>query len=154
MKAVSQQHPCEVTAVKRNAALFDAWLFHAHPLAQRAFVDLQQGPHFHALRAGVKVKDNRFWTICYAVATSLLALWLHRVELSTRLFAIPDGVIGAERNLLATGQQEFLAALHQVLLVESPGIHEVLQHDHDHVLRDIPDGKVLGKRSQESRVAK
>ena len=47
--------------------------------------------------------------------------------------------------MFAAGQQKLLAALHQILLVERPGVHEVLQHDHEHVLRDVADGQALGQ---------
>src|ERR1035437_428951 len=93
----------------------------------------------------MKVKDNRLQTIGRAVTARLLASCFHRVQLSTSLFAIADRIVRAERNLLAARKQEFLAALHQVLLVERPRIHEVLQHDHKHVLRDVADGKALGQ---------
>src|ERR1035437_3697409 len=90
MKAVSQQHPRKVTAVERGATLLDALLFHGHPLAGLDFVDLQQRPHFHTLRARVKVKDDRLWTIGCSHSSGFFALWLHRIQLSTRLFAIAD----------------------------------------------------------------
>src|ERR1035437_3185522 len=93
----------------------------------------------------MKVKDNRLQTIGRAVTARLLASCFHRVQLSTSLFAIADRIVRAERNLLAARKQEFLTALHQILLVERPGVHEVLQHDHQHVLRDIADGKALGQ---------
>src|SRR5215470_10416883 len=51
-------------------------------------------------------------------------------ELFAGLLAVPQRVVGAVRDLLAVRQQRGLAALHQLLLVEGPGIHEVLQHDH------------------------
>jgi hypothetical protein len=67
-----------------------------------------------------------------------------RLELRSGLFAIPDRVIRAEWNLFSAGQQELLAALHQVLLIEGPWVHEILEHDHDHVLRDVADYKAFG----------
>jgi hypothetical protein len=42
-------------------------------------------------------------------------------------------IVSAEGNLLAARKENFLAAFHQILLVERPRVHEVLQHDHDHV---------------------
>src|SRR6266851_4353193 len=64
-------------------------------------------------------------------------------ELGAGLLAIADRVIGAEWYLLAAGKQEFLAALHEILLVEGPGVHEILQHNHDHVAGDIVDGQTF-----------
>src|SRR5258708_11415779 len=73
-----------------------------------------------------------------------LALRFHRLQLSASLFAIADRIVGAERNLLASRQEKFLAAFHEVLLIESPGVHEILQHDHQDVLGDIADGEAFG----------
>src|SRR5579859_5302961 len=58
---------------------------------------------------------------------------LARFELHARLLTVAKRIVGAERNLLTIRQKEFLAALHQVLLIEGPGIHEVLQHDHEDI---------------------
>src|SRR6266852_1199393 len=71
------------------------------------------------------------------------SLGFRSFELGAGLFAIADGVIGAERYLLAAGKQEFFAALHQIFLVEGPGVHEILQPNHDHVPRDIVDGQTF-----------
>ena len=68
------------------------------------------------------------------------ALRFQGFKLSSRLLAIAQSVVSAERDLLAARKQKFLAALHQVLLVERPWIHEVLEHDHEHVLSQIADG--------------
>ena len=62
-------------------------------------------------------------------------------ELGAGLLAVADRVVGAERYLLAAGKQKFLAALHEILLVEGPGVHEILQHNHNHVPGDISDGQ-------------
>src|SRR5260370_3173975 len=70
-------------------------------------------------------------------------LGLHCLQLSASLFAIADGIVGAKRNLFASRQEKFLAALHEVLLIEGPRVHEILQHDHQDVLRDVPDGKAF-----------
>ena len=66
-------------------------------------------------------------------------------ELGASLLPITDGVVGAEWYLLAARKQKFLAALHQVLLIESPRVHEILQHDHDHVLGNVADSDGLGQ---------
>src|SRR5260221_5819579 len=67
------------------------------------------------------------------------------LELRASLLAIANGVEGAEWYLLASGQQEFLTALHEILLIERPWIHEILQHDHEHVPGDVLDGQTLRK---------
>src|SRR5216683_5661876 len=72
-------------------------------------------------------------------------------ELDTSLFAITNRVKSAERNLLPSRKEELLAALHEVLLIESPRIHEILQHDHEHVLCDFPDGKGFGDSAGPTR---
>jgi hypothetical protein len=41
-----------------------------------------------------------------------------------RLAALGEAAFLGARNLLAAGQQEFLAALHEVLLVERPRVHD------------------------------
>src|ERR1039457_2742787 len=69
---------------------------------------------------------------------------LHRLQLSASLFTIADGIVSTERNLLASRQEKFLTALHEVLLIKSPRVHEILQHDHQHVLCDITDSKAFG----------
>src|ERR1039458_5797259 len=125
MKAVSQQIAREIASVKCGTTLLDALLFHVHPLTCFAFADPKQRPHFHALRACMEVKDNRLRMIWLAISASLFALWFHGIQLRSRLFAITDRVVRAKGDLFAAGEQKLLAALHQVLLVEGPGIHEV-----------------------------
>jgi hypothetical protein len=75
-----------------------------------------------------------------ALGTRAPALRFHRFKLLPRLLTIAQRIVCAEWDLLATGQEEFFAALHQVLLIERPGIHKVLQHDHDHVVGKRADG--------------
>src|SRR5713101_940388 len=82
------------------------------------------------------------------------ALGLHRLQLSTSLFTIADGIVGTERNLFASRQEKFLAALHEVLLIESPRIHEILQHDHQHVPCDFPDCEAFGNSAGLTRHCK
>src|SRR5229473_479374 len=82
------------------------------------------------------------------------SLGFRSFELGAGLFAIADGVIGAERYLLAAGKQEFFAALHQIFLVEGPGVHEILEHDHEHVLCDVADRKTLRQAAGLARKGK
>src|SRR5260370_16431555 len=72
-------------------------------------------------------------------------LWFQGFELDTSLFAITNRVISAERNLLPSRKQKFLAALHQVLLIEGPRVHEILQHNHNHVPEDTSDAQRSSK---------
>jgi len=74
--------------------------------------------------------------VALIVTTVVLRAW--------KYFATPSGNIG-EWELLPPRQQKLLAALQEVLLIKRPRIHEVLQHDHDHVLGDIADGEALGQ---------
>ncbi len=46
---------------------------------------------------------------------------------------------------MAAGQEELLAALHQVLLVEGPWIHEVLHHDHEHAVGQRSEVELVGE---------
>src|SRR5258708_7567269 len=69
----------------------------------------------------------------HTLSLSLVTLALTLLQLHPGLFAVPDVVISTEWDLFAIGEQDFLAALHQVLLVEGPGIHEILQHDHEDI---------------------
>src|SRR5258708_7240975 len=69
------------------------------------------------------------------------ALGFEGFQLRPGLLSVTDSVVCAKWYLLAAGKQEFLAALHEILLVEGPGVHEILQHNHDHVPRDIIDGQ-------------
>jgi hypothetical protein len=55
---------------------------------------------------------------------------------------------------LSAGQEELLAAFHQVLLVEGPRVREILEHDHDHVLRNVADGQTLGNLAGMARKAR
>src|SRR5260370_22045382 len=66
------------------------------------------------------------------------SLGFHCFELRTSLLAVTDRVVRAEWYLFAAWNQEFIATLHQIFLVEVPSVHEILQHDHDHVIRNVP----------------
>src|SRR5258708_2343440 len=76
---------------------------------------------------------------------------LPRPKLRPRLLAVSDAVVGAEWNLFAARQQELLAALHHILLIERPRVHEVLQHDHEHPIRDCANVKSLGELTRRAR---
>src|SRR6516162_6918176 len=95
------------------------------------------------LRLFADLKSNRPRYKSSAFFAGSDTLGFESFELGAGLFAIADSVIGAERHLLAAGKQEFLAALHEILLVERPRVHEVLQHNHDHVAADILDGQTF-----------
>lgn len=58
-------------------------------------------------------------------------------QLIARLFAVPDIVVSAEGDLFTVRQQDYLAALHDILLVERPGIEEILERDHENMVRDF-----------------
>src|SRR5262249_32454348 len=92
-----------------------------------------------------KIEHNRLGLVEPAFASRTPPLWLHCVELLACLFAIAHHIVRTERNLLAAGQQKLLAAFHEVLLIKGIGIHEILQHDHDHVLGNAADRDVVGK---------
>src|SRR6266403_1354609 len=72
-------------------------------------------------------------------------------ELGAGLLAVADRVVDAERYLLAAGKQKILAALHEILLIEGPGVHEVLKHNHDHVFGNIANSKALGQAARLAR---
>src|SRR5258708_10736213 len=82
------------------------------------------------------MKRKRQWwrRIGRAISSSPMARSLACGKLLPRLLTVADTVVGTERNLLAIRQEDFLTALHHVLLVKGPGVHEVLQHDHEDVL--------------------
>src|SRR5258708_11100385 len=82
------------------------------------------------------IKRKRQWrrSIRGAVKASTIARSFACCKLLSCLLAIADAVVRAKRNLLPVGQENFLTALHQVLLVKGPGVHEVLQHDHEDML--------------------
>src|SRR5258707_672950 len=72
-------------------------------------------------------------------------------QLRPGLLSVADSVVCAKWYLLAARKQKFLAALHEVLLIESPGVHEILQHDHNHVSGDISDGQSLRQTARLAR---
>src|SRR5215471_21324920 len=76
---------------------------------------------------------QRLRRVRHTHALGLITAALARLKLLAGLFAITNTVICTERDLLAIWEQDFLAAFHHVLLVKRPGIHEILQHDHENV---------------------
>ena len=84
------------------------------------------------------------WLIACAVGMCPATFRFHGLKLCARLLAISKGVVRAKRDLLTTGEKEFFAALHQILLVKRPGVHEVLQHDHEHVIGKVANGRAFG----------
>src|SRR5579859_6975048 len=90
------------------------------------------------------MEAHRPWFIRTAFSACATTFRFHRLKLLSCLLPITNGVVGTEWNLLAARKQELLAAFHQVLLIKCPGIHEILQHDHDHVLSDVTDSQALG----------
>ncbi len=76
------------------------------------------------------------------------SLGFHRFELRTSLLAVTDRVVRAEWYLFAAWKQELLATLHQIFLVEGPRVHEILQHDHDHVIRNVAHLKPLWRAAR------
>src|SRR5215471_4034816 len=84
-----------------------------------------------------EVKTNRLGLVTPAFNAGAASFRFHCLELYPGLLPVSYGVVSAKWNLLVTRKQKFLAAFHQVLLVEGPWIHKVLQHDHDHVTGDI-----------------
>src|SRR6516225_6125413 len=91
-----------------------------------------------------EIESHRPWLIACAAGTCAPTFWFHGFKLCARLLAIPKSVVRAKGDLLASREKEFFAALHQILLVERPGIHEVLQHDHEHVIGKIANGRAFG----------
>lgn len=82
-----------------------------------------------------KVKCDRFRQKFDAISLRAGTGAIAGYKLGARLLAISDRVVRTKRNLETAGQEEFFAALHHVLLIERPWIHEVLQHDHEHPIR-------------------
>src|SRR5260370_41458412 len=96
------------------------------------------------------IEVERDWPrlISPSLSAGAPAFWLRCFQLRSGLLPVANRVVGAEWNLLASWQQEFLAALHQVLLIECPRIHEILEHDHDHVLRNVSDSQTFGNSAR------
>src|SRR5260370_729667 len=93
------------------------------------------------LRLFAELKSNRLGHKGTTRLAGADALGFEGFQLRPGLLSVTDSVVCAKWYLLAAGKQEFLAALHEILLVEGPGVHEILQHNHDHVPRDIIDGQ-------------
>ncbi len=94
--------------------------------------------------SSIKIERDRPRFVFPTLSAGPPALGLRGFELRSGLLAVTNGVVSAEWNLLSAGQQELLAAFHQVLLIKGPRIHKVLEHAHDHVLRNVADGQALG----------
>src|SRR5260370_37829847 len=91
---------------------------------------------FSAARAtrtvvALKAERDRLRRISLARAPGAIAAALAGLELLAGLLPVAERVVCAEGDLHAAREQELLAAFHQVLLVKGPGVHEVLQHDHE-----------------------
>src|SRR5262249_36150547 len=84
-----------------------------------------------------KAERDGFRHVWVARAPGTPAISFTMYELFAGLFPVAECVVGAERDLVAARQQKPLTALHEVFLVEGPGIHEVLQHDHEHAPGDV-----------------
>jgi hypothetical protein len=65
--------------------------------------------------------------------TGTIACSLTGFKLLASLLTVANAIVCTKGNLLAVGQQNLFTAFHQVLLIKCPGIHEVLQHDHEDV---------------------
>src|SRR5260370_35793134 len=102
-------------------------------------------------RPAIGVEDERARVVSATFAPGAPPLGLHRIELGSRLFPIPHRVVGAEWNLLAARQQKLLAAFHEILLVEGPRAHEILERDHDHALGDVANGQAVGEYARLAR---
>src|SRR5262249_49663177 len=89
--------------------------------------------HPHQI-GSLEIERDWPWLILRAGRARAPTFRLHSFKLDACLLAISKRVVGAKGDLLAAWEQEFLTALHQILLVERPGIHEVLQHNHQHVV--------------------
>src|SRR5260370_27084013 len=98
--------------------------------------------HLHQIGC-LEIEMHRLRLVPRAVGTCSATFRLHLLQLLARLLAISQCVVCAERDLLSAGQQELLAAFHQVLLVERPWCHEILQHDHDHATRKPADRQAV-----------
>src|SRR5260370_24011067 len=126
MEAVSQQEARKIAAIESGAALFDVLLFHFPPLAWSIQMNLSQPVRCRAARDAVlDVEDNRLRFIASSIAARLFPFGFHGLQLRACLFPVANRVVGAERDLLAARQQKLFTALHQVLLVEGPRVHEV-----------------------------
>src|SRR5260370_28800261 len=88
-------------------------------------------------------KNNRPWYEGLAFFAGSNARGFESFEVGAGLLPIADGVVRAEGYLLAAGKQKFLAALHQILLIEGPRVHEILQHNHNHTIRNVSDLEAL-----------
>src|SRR5919201_6321037 len=91
------------------------------------------------MASSAELKAERFGLVRDTIPFRTKPRSLARRELKARLLPIANAVVCAERDLLASRQQERFAALHSVFLIERPRVHEVLQHDHEHPLRDTAD---------------
>src|SRR6266545_3526792 len=60
-----------------------------------------------------------------------------RHRLPRDLLPVADRVVGAERDHAAVWHEELHAALHHVLHVERPRVHEIARVNHEHVPRQI-----------------
>src|SRR5579884_1921588 len=104
----------------------------AHSLARpfRGSFDLKRNRSSRRLKRE-RERLRRKWHTC---APGLVALALAFLELLACLLTVTNAVIRAEGYLFAIGKQDLLAALHQVFLIEGPGVHEILQHDHEDLI--------------------
>src|ERR1022692_1447644 len=114
MKRIAQQKPGQVAFVQSGAALFNLLVLWAnasrvvlrnHESSSRVDTDKPFERSLCVLEGefdGPGLKSAAF-------SSCPPALRLHGLQLFPCLLVVPDGVIGAERNLLAARQQEFLA---------------------------------------------
>src|SRR5215831_8624530 len=91
-------------------------------------------------RRDAEAERHRPWFEPLSVGPRPTPLSFQGFKLGSCLLTITKGVVSAEWDLFTAGKEKFFAALHQVLLIECPWIHEVLEHDHEHVLGQISDG--------------
>src|SRR6266704_2060801 len=116
MEAISQEHRREVAFVEAGATLLYVFLRTHGSTTRKPFVS-----------SLMEVERDGPRLIFAAIGTGTAALGLGCFQLRPGLLAVADGVVSAEWNLLSAGQEEFLAAFHQVLLVEGPRVHEILE---------------------------
>src|SRR5205085_9838492 len=93
----------------------------------------------------IKCKGEWGRRICGAITMSAIACSFAYRKLFSGLLTVANTIVRTEGNLPAVRQEDFLTTLHQVLLIKCPGVHEVLQHDHEDVLGKGAHIKAIGQ---------